>query len=326
MKKNHSRLLPKLAFAKKHAGMESEATERMLIRDRVEEAPFQEDLQQKLEFSKKSNGFTLLEVTMVLAIVALIITGILTTRALMRTAQIQAIISQSQEYSSAVKNFKNKFYTLPGDFAGATALWGASTNCPVGVTAAAGTQTCNGDGDGVIEIDSTNYEHLAAWRHLGLSGFISQNFTGNSFGSTTCNIDIKGGVTSPISKLKGATWNIGANISGTAYTTGLGDQYFPMNSCNNLPTLHALWLGGSLQDDNALAESCAHSQIPVFTGQEAYELDVKFDDKKAKGGKIRAQYNNAATYQTCENAASASGGYRTDATGVNCSLVFIIEP
>ncbi len=277
--------------------------------------------------NKLRNGFTLLEVTMVLSVVALIVAGLLTTRSLIRTSQIQAVVGQYQEYSSAVKNFKTKFHALPGDFAGATALWGASTNCPVGSTAATGTQTCNGNGNGIIEIDSTRYEHLAAWRHLGISGFINQNFTGNTFGSTTCNMDIKGGVTSPISKLKGATWNIGANTAGTAYTTGAaGDQYFSMNACTNQPTMHALWLGGSLQDDNGQAESCSQSQIPVFTGAEAYEMDVKFDDKKAKAGKMRAQYNNTATYETCDDPASTSGGYRVNATGLNCSLVFIVEP
>lgn len=283
---------------------------------------------------KTSPGFTLLELAIVLVIVALIIAAILSARSLIRSAQIQAVMSEFQMYSGAVKNFKTKFHALPGDFAGATALWGASTNCPVGATAATGTQTCNGDGDGMIEFNATpSYEHLGAWRHLALAGFINQNFTGNSFGSSVCAIDIRGGVTSPTSRLKGAVWNIGVNHSGSVYSTGnagaagdLDDQFFPMNACTNPLNMHALWLGGSLQDDNGQAASCAHSQIPVFTGEEAFALDAKFDDNRAATGKVRNQYNNTATYETCENAASANGGYRTDATGMNCSLVFLIDP
>lgn len=275
--------------------------------------------------NKRNEGFTLLEILIVLTIVAVIIASILSTRSLIRGAQIQAVMSEYQMYAGAIKNFKSKYYALPGDFAGATALWGeVSASCKVG--AATGTQTCNGNGNGLIEFDTSNYEHIAAWRHLGLSGFINQNFTGNTFGSTVCNIDIKGGETSPISRLKGATWNIGADTTGTIYTTGgAGTQFIPINACNNLTGINVLWLGGSLQNDDAQSASCAHSQIPVFTGQEAYQLDTKFDDKRAYSGKIRSQYNNTTAYETCEDSSSSNGQYRTSATGVNCSLVFFFE-
>ncbi|MDX2074750.1 MAG: type II secretion system protein [Alphaproteobacteria bacterium] len=275
---------------------------------------------------KSSQGFTLLEVTMTITVIALVVAGILTTRSIIRTSQIQAVMGEYQNYLSAIKNFKGKYRALPGDFAGATALWGeVSSNCKFG--AGTGTKTCNGDGDSLIEFDVSNYEHIEAWRHLALSGFIKQNFTGDVVAGGACNIDIRGGDNVPLSKLKGAMWNLGVDGSGTAYTTGApGNQYFPINTCTNALHKHALWLGGSLQDDDAQAAGCAHSQIPIFTGEEAYEIDVKFDDKRAGGGKIRNQYNNTATYETCEDSASTSGGYRVSATGVNCSLVFVIDP
>ena len=281
---------------------------------------------------QRRDGFSLLEITIVLSIVAMLAATLLAANSLKRSSQMQAVMSEYQLYAAAIKNFRTKYHALPGDFAGAQALWGSATACPVGGTVT-GTQTCNGDGDGFIEFDAVpNYEHLGAWRHLGLSGFISQNFTGNTFGSGTCNIDIKPGQTSPASKLEGAVWNVGVNRSGTTYTTSnagsagdLDDMYFPLSAATDMPSVHALWLGGALQDDSGQAASCSHSQIPVFTGSEAFEVDMKFDDAQATSGKIRSQYNNTAAYQTCENASSPKGGYRTDATGMNCALVFLFE-
>jgi len=275
---------------------------------------------------KRTRGFTLLEITIVLVVVSLIAAGIIAARSIIRTSQIQAIMGEYQAYASAVKNFKSKYRALPGDFAGATAVWGeVSASCKVG--AATGTKTCNGDGDGHIEADSTpNYEHIAAWRHLGLSGFINQNFSGNTFSSTTCNIDIRGGDNVPSSKLKASSWNILSSNAGTIYTTGAaGDQYIPMNACKADPTILALWIGGSLQDDDGQSAGCARSQIPVFTAYEAYEIDTKYDDKRAMSGKIRSQYNNTAIYTPCEDTTSTSGGYRTSASGLNCSLVFLVD-
>lgn len=270
-------------------------------------------------------GFTLLEMAIVITVVGLLIAAILSARAIIRTSQLQAVMAEYQMYNAAVKSFQAKYHALPGDFSGATTLWGeVSASCKVG--AATGTKTCNGDGSGQIDFDNTpNYENIAAWRHLSLSGFITQNFSGNTV-SGACPFDIKAGANAPASKLKGAMWNIGIDRSGTVYTTGAaGNQYIPMNVCNYSPAIHSLWLGGSLQADAAQPGGCAHSQIPVMTGEEAYELDVKYDDKRARSGKIRHQYNNTATYETCEDTTSTSGGYRTTANGVNCSLVFLLD-
>lgn len=276
---------------------------------------------------KRSGGFTLIEITMVILGVALIAAGIVATRSIIRTSQIQAAMGEFQMYSSAIKNFKNKYMALPGDFSNATDVWGEVSNgCKIG--AATGTKTCNGDGDGVIEFNGTDYEHLAAWRHLGLSHFISQNYSGNTFGGGNCAMDIKAGENAPASRLRGGMWNIGSSVAGTPYTTGGGgDQYIPMNLCTNAVTLQVLWLGGGLQDDDGQAAGCSRSQVPVFTGKEAFEIDQKYDNKRAITGKIRAQYNNTALYQSCEDTTNTTNGkYRTDASGINCSLAFIIDP
>lgn len=276
---------------------------------------------------KRNTGFTLIEIAMVILGIALIAAGIVATRSIIRTSQIQAALSEAQMYSAAIKNFKSKYMALPGDFAGATEIWGEVSNaCKTG--AATGTKTCNGDGDGVVEFNGTDYEHIAAWRHLGLSQFVSQNFTGNVITGGACNMDIAGGENVPASRLKGGRWNFGSSVSGTVYSGGAsGDQYIPMNVCANTLTLQVLWLGGGLQDDDAQAAGCAGSQVPVLTAAEALEIDEKYDNKRATSGKIRAQYNNTGTYQSCEDLTDIEHGkYRFGATGVNCAIAFVIEP
>ncbi len=273
---------------------------------------------------KNKAGFSLIEVVVVVLVVSLIAAGVVVSQSMVRTSQIQAVMSEYQAYSGAVRNFMSKYRALPGDFAGATALWGeVSGSCtydPGGVGAGESTETCNGNGDGYI--NGATYEHITAWRHLGISGFISQNMPGTRF-TSSCDTDVQPGNNIPASKLKGAGWNLEANsYSASSYTGGANGTYtyFPMSTAD-LPTVNSLWLGGSLQDDIDLDLSCARSQIPVLDGEEAYTLDLKNDDGLPATGKIRGQYNDSAAYQTCENGTA----YRIDSTGINCSLVFILD-
>lgn len=275
---------------------------------------------------KHHPGFTLIEISIVLVLIALIAAGVMGTRALIRTSQIQSAMSEYQMYYTAIRNFRSKYQALPGDFSAASAQWGeVSASCAVG--AGSGTATCNGNGDGLVTFSSTpRYEHLLAWRHLGLSGFIPQNFTGNTTTGGVCNYDLKAGENAPASKIKGGMWKFETGIYGTAYDgSSGGTMAFPMSLALDPLNLQALWLGSSLQDDDTLATSCSHSQIPLLTGNEAFEIDQKFDDGSATTGQIRAQYNNGAVYLPCADA-SGIGGYRHDTAGVNCSLAFIIQP
>lgn len=268
-------------------------------------------------------GFTLLEITIVLAVIGLIAAGVLLARSMIRTSQLQATITESQVYATAIKNFKDKYKALPGDFSTATTIWGeVSASCAVGV--GTGTTTCNGNGDGNVRYGSGAYENFLAWRHLGLSGFTPQNFTGNTVTGGVCNYDFKAGENVPASRVKGGAWNFETGQYATAYTGSTGTMYFPISQALDTYSVHALWLGASLQDDTS-TDSCSHSQIPLLTGSEAFELDRKYDDGSATTGAIRHQYNNGNVYNPCEDAAT-TGGYKKNTPGVNCSLVFIINP
>jgi prepilin-type N-terminal cleavage/methylation domain-containing protein len=108
---------------------------------------------------KNKSGFTLIEMSIVLVIVALIIAGILNGEEIMENSKRLAVVSDLQKFKTAYDQFKEKYYSPPGDMADAESVWGAA-------------KTNNGDGDNVIERNASNEDYLA-WQHMGLSGFIN---------------------------------------------------------------------------------------------------------------------------------------------------------
>ncbi len=280
---------------------------------------------------KKNAGFTLMEIMVVLTVIGLLIGGIFAGRALIRNSQLQAVLSEYQQYSSAIKNFQDKYQALPGDYFGAETTWTPSAGCTSAAGVATGNAgTCKGNGNGYI--DMTYLEHIAAWRHLGLSGFVSGNYSGNVVSdvcTTTAadNMSIKASENVPASKLKATSWNIAVNSIGIDYATGVAaTTFFPMNAAIDRPKLHALRLGGSLQDDAAVATySCSQSQIPVMTAEEAYQMDSKNDDGAVTTGRIRGMFNNTTDYDSCNSGTAATGGYKTTAAGANCAIAFILD-
>ncbi len=69
----------------------------------------------------KENGFTLIELSIVLVIIGLIIGGILVGNDLIKSAGNRAFVSQLEKYNASVNTFKTKYNCLPGDCASATA-------------------------------------------------------------------------------------------------------------------------------------------------------------------------------------------------------------
>ena len=143
----------------------------------------------------KHAGFTMVELSMVLVVIAFVMGGILVGQNLIRASHLQSVATDVGRYTQAVSDFHDKYLALPGDFAGATALWGTATSgaCPtatVNVGVDANTATCNGNGDGRITVQGADnnstggeYEQFLAWRHLYNAGMIDGKYTGVAGGS-----------------------------------------------------------------------------------------------------------------------------------------------
>ncbi len=132
----------------------------------------------KLSESTNKYGFTLVELSIVLVIIGLLVSGILMGRDLIRAAQIRGIYKEIDGFRMAVNTFRLKYNCLPGDcIGGVTPVFGTDPACPSGTSATSG--TCNGDGNGEIDWFLTN-EPAHAWKQLALAGLIPGSFTGES--------------------------------------------------------------------------------------------------------------------------------------------------
>lgn len=127
-----------------------------------------------------TNAFSLVELSIVLVILGLLVGGILTGRSLIRASEIRSVLTEREKYFIAVTAFRDKYFYMPGDLPNATQFWGAkglpangaACNGVKNLFSTASPTTCDGDGNGKIEVRADMYEHLKLWQHLSNSGLI----------------------------------------------------------------------------------------------------------------------------------------------------------
>ena len=119
---------------------------------------------------RKQQGFTLIEIAIVLVIIGLLLGGILKGQELITSARVRNLISQQDGIKAAFYGFQDRYRALPGDYAAATTnIQGLGANQ-------------NGNNNGRVEVTATPVggsvvqEHILAWAHLSRSGFINGNY------------------------------------------------------------------------------------------------------------------------------------------------------
>ncbi len=220
-----------------------------------------------------TNGFSLVELSIVLVILGLLTGGILTGQNLIRAAELRSIVTEFQNYQTAVYTFRDKYFALPGDMTNATDFWGTATGCPNDGTTSG---VCNGNGDGVIASASGamihHCENQEFWRHLAKAGLIEGNYTTNV--AANCYIHAEAiGVTFPRTKLS----NVGVTVSyaGTIVTSGSfpGNFMYPGN-------YEHIFMFGQPGMVNGLTARRG------FATEEAWNIDTKIDDGKPAYGNV----------------------------------------
>ncbi len=122
---------------------------------------------------KQQQGFTLIEIAIVLVIIGLLLGGVLKGQELISNARVRNIIAQQDGIKAAYFGFQDRYRGIPGDYPDNL----AQQNIPGMTTAkcAAGNK-CGGDQSGLID---TTTEPYVAWLHLSKAGFITGAYDTN---------------------------------------------------------------------------------------------------------------------------------------------------
>ena len=224
----------------------------------------------------RSQGFTLIEISIVLVIVGLIVGGVLVGRELIDNASMRKVISDIEKYQTAANTFREKYGAYPGDYSHALSMFpipAAATSFGSTCVTWNNSALCNGNGNGQVEpsyydssIASWYAEEFQFWSHLQAAGLIPG---GNYTGLWSLNSHYQVGVDCPA-------------VSGFAFSCvasfWLGYQNFYFSD-GNYGQVFEIAGGnpGGAHLDGLLDELNA----PVFTTAQAKYLDAKVDDGRA---------------------------------------------
>ena len=217
------------------------------------------------------DGFTLIELSIVLVIIGLIVGGVLVGQDLIRAAEIRATVGQVEKYNAAVNTFRTKYNGIPGDLIAsqATAFGICASAVCTGVAGA-------GDGNGIIadNVAGTGTlgvgEPLLFWYELSQASLIDGSL-GTGMATAAAGPVAAVALTSsnvntyfPPAKMgRGNTWFVGNN--------GAGQNFYLLSG------LSAMTVGGVYTFTN--------NTTPI----EAYNIDVKLDDGAPTTGIVQAR-------------------------------------
>lgn len=122
----------------------------------------------RLKPAMSVKGFTVVEIAIVLAIIALILGGVFKGQALIDNARVRSLSTEVSGIQTAWFSFQERYRSIPGDFS------------------KAGTQidsaAVSGNGNGRID---DSLERAGVWQQLSLAGFISGQYDGSQSGVGT---------------------------------------------------------------------------------------------------------------------------------------------
>lgn len=252
----------------------------------------------------RKDGFSLVELSIVLVILGLLVGGILAGQSLIRASELRSVSNDMQRFTAATYAFRDKYFSIPGDMNNATAFWGKdNTNCPSHSGSAATPGTCNGNANGMIDITvsaSSTGESFQFWKQLALAGMVEGTYTG----------------------LSGADGNR-HSIPGTNVPRGkLANSGFSIDYLGTLSGDAWRWNGAY---HNTLHIGGAVGTVPegqIFSPPEQWNIDTKLDDGNPAQGRVRSYKQSHHTGCTTTNTESSTQ-YALSNSSPQCAIIAI---
>jgi prepilin-type N-terminal cleavage/methylation domain-containing protein len=253
-------------------------------------------MQQMHPTQKAIEGFTLVEMAIVLVIIGLLVGGILVGTDLIKTAYRRAEVSQMGKFASAYNTFRLKYNCVPGDCASASALG-------LGM---------DGNGDGMIDylVPGANIqEYYQAWAQLGAANLVAGQYSGVNPFDGSC---LPGVCPPSVISAQGAYW-----IGGIA---SLGNSMFlsaPYGTNMYADTYATLFIVAN--------SSRWHGVLGVY---DTFYMDTKLDDGVADKGRLLTVNSNEAAGNCVTGDPTVTNGsvnYNMSDTANDCLPLYVFQ-
>lgn len=242
-----------------------------------------------------NKAFSLVELSIVLVILGLLTGGVLAGKSLIRASELRSVSADLSRFRAAAYTFRDKYFYLPGDLANATAFWGDRATgtgaCADPAVADGSPGTCNGNGDGKIDLLSATNEGSLSWQHLARAGLVEGEYSG-------INNPVFPGVNLPRGRVSNTGfalyWSSG---TGVASSSGSDPNRFMFGTA-----------GSSTMSGAALR--------PV----ETWNIDTKLDDGAPQTGKVISRTGTTGATGTC-----SSGVYTLSNDDIACAFTYAMD-
>jgi len=279
------------------------------------------------------SGFTLIEMSMVIVVIALLVAGIMLGRELINASAVRSQITQIEQFYAATNSFKMKYNALPGDiyYTRASAFGLLASNNPNTAGNASESLTAHTGRDCT---SNQGGEPLLFWKHLNTAGLINgvdKMTDASHYGSQIGDRSVVGVV--PQAKLGN-----GGNIFVCSQWDGVSTNV----DCWGSTFCFTIWglthfgvVGnGDLYSTPAQPSNTGQGVGYAVTPNQAYSIDLKMDDGAPRSGKVWGGPNNGlstayvmVSRSSNSNCITGSPNFRYNTSGStaderNCVLNF----